>query len=767
MKQRLAIILVWGLFILGCAAILLQGPKIQSDLGQFLPGDASDAGAGAVTGLLLDTLRDSPASRVILLGLSGAPDQQLADSAKQLASALGATPHFQHILGTDNTMPESEQALLFRHRYLLNPAQFDELTLKQALQQRLKELALGTPLDHHQLRRDPTAVHRQTLQRFIDHTGPQRHLGVWFSADRKHALLLLHSTAPAFALDPQQAAIEAIRHAFEKTAAPGVELLISGPPLFAVESRKRIREGSQQLTLWASLGVALLILFAYRSPTATLLIALPLFSGIVAGAAAVVLLFDQLHGIALAFGITLIGLTVDYPIHLFSHGGNQRAAVRIWPTLRLGMLTSAVGFCALVFSGFQGLAQMGLFAISGIVVAAVVTRWLLPALQATEYQLHPSLTPLINLTLGISRQQNLRWLAPLLLVVSLGVVTLQGENLWETRLNRLSPIPAAQLEQDRQLRARFNAAEPGQLLLLQSHNLERLLQQTETLSAQLEQAQVGGLLDNFDSPSRYLPSHQRQLRHRDALPDSTSLQANLSRASEGLSFREGLFQPFIDDIAAAKSLQPLGPESLDGTLTGIRLGSLLRRHGDGWYALVTLGGIHNPTAIARIASDSGARYIDIPQQASQLVAHYRDEALHLIGIGGLLILLILAVALRGIIRLVRVALPVFTAIALTTALLTLLGESLSLFHLASLLLVMGIGLDYGLFFDHCQNAGGGCSRTLGALLICSLTTLLVFGLLALSPLPVLHAIGLTVSLGVFSTLLLTLTAGNTKTRAMM
>ncbi len=754
MKQRLAILLAWGLF-LGCAvAILMQGPKVESDLGQFLPG-----GADAGPDLLLDTLRDSPASRVLLLDLSGAPDRQLADTAKKLSSALAATPHFAHVLGVDNALPEAEQALLFRYRYLLNATRLDEVGLKAALQQRLKELALGAPLDHQQLRHDPSAAHRQTLQALMDGNGPQRHLGVWFSDDRQHALLLLHSSAPAFALDAQQAAIEAIHHNFEQLAVPQIQLLISGPPLFAVESRERIREGSQQLTLWASLGVALLILLAYRSFTATVLVALPLFSGIVAGACAVVVTFGQLHGIALAFGITLIGLTVDYPIHLFSHGGHRGAAARIWPTLRLGMLTSAVGFSALLFSEFQGLAQMGLFAISGIVVAALVTRWVLPALQTTEYQLHPSLKPLIRLTLSGAQQLHLRGLSPLLLVASLTTLGLQGDALWETRLNRLSPIPASQLELDQQLRQRLNAAEPGQLLLLQNSDREKLLQQAETLSAQLLAAQQRGELRSFDTPSRYLPSQQRQLQHREALPDSETLAINLSAASDSLPFKEQLFLPFIDDVMAAKQLTPLKPELLAGTLTGMRLESLLRHYDGGWYALITLGGIHDQTAIARIASDAGARYIDIPQQASQLVEHYRDEALSLAGVGMVMIILILAVSLRGVTRLLQVALPVFTAMAVTTALLTLLGERLSLFHLASLLLVLGVGLDYGLFFDRCRSAGQGCDKTTGALLICSSTTLLVFGLLALSPLPVLHAIGLTISLGVMTTLLLTLSAG--------
>lgn len=752
MKHRLPILFAWGIFVLLAASVLLQGPKVQSDLGQFLP-----ANAGNGPDLLLDTLRDSPASRVILLDLSGAAEQQLAEAAKGLAAALSATPHFQHILGIDNALPEAEQSLLFRYRYLLNPAQFDQAHLKAALQQRLKELALGAPLNHQQLRHDPTAQHRQTLQRLIHHNGPQRHLGVWFSDDRQHALLLLHSAAPAFALDRQQQAIAAIYHAFNQLATGDIHMVLSGPPLFAVESRERIQQGSQQLTLVASLGVALLIFFAYRSFAATLLIVLPLFSGILAGASAVVLLFGQLHGIALAFGITLIGLTVDYPIHLFSHGGDHQAARRIWPTLRLGVVTSALGFSALLFSAFQGLAQMGLFAISGIVVAAAVTRWVLPALQQREHQLHPSLSPLIRLTLITGQRLPLRWLVWLLLLVSLGYLAQRGEALWETELNRLSPIPSAQLQLDQQLRQRLHAAEPGQLLLLQNASLENLLQQVEVLSEQLDAALQRNELSTFDTPTRYLPSRQRQLQWREALPERESLAAALALAQNGLPFREGTFHAFIDDVSAARQLQPLSAETLEGTITGMRLSSLLRRHGDGWYALLTLGGIHQPGAIKQIATNAGARYLDIPQQASQLVEHYRNEALTLGGWGGVMILLILAISLRSINRLSQVALPVFSAIALTTALLSLLGERLSLFHLASLLLVLGIGLDYGLFVDRCRSKGSDCSRTLGAMLICSTTTLLVFGLLALSPLPVLHAIGLTVSLGVVFTLLLTLT----------
>ena len=755
MRQRNLALFFWGLLLASCAAVLLQGPRLQSDLGQFLPKDSTDTPA-----FLLDTLRDGPASRLLMLDLSGAPAPQLAEAARKLAAALADTSHFSHVLGAVSALSESEDALLFRYRYLLNSGQFDRQTLRDSLQQRLHEMALGVLPDHQQLRRDPTAQHRKTLQRLASQQGPQRHLGVWFSPDQQHALLLLHSRAPAFALDQQEQAIETIHTAFAEMGQPQIKLTLSGPATFAVASRQQIREESQRLTLIASFGVLLLVLAAYRSPRTTLLIALPLLSAILVGAATVVLLFGQLHGIALAFGITLIGVSVDYPIHLFSHGGDKRAAKHIWPTLRLGVITSLLGFSALLFSDFEGLSQMGLLAISGLLTAALVTRWVIPPLQGRR--LHLQLPPhLLQPLLQPRRAQRLLQLGVwLLLSLSLAYLGHQGEGLWEQRLDRLSPIPHGQLEQDRQMRQRLNAAEPGRLLLLHDRELEPLLQRTEALNEKLEQARNRGLLDGYDTPTRYLPSQQRQLARRDALPESLLLKTTIAEASEGLPFRKGLFQPFVAELEASRQLPPLTADMLQGTLSGLRLNSLLRQDEDGWYALVTLAGIHEPLALQQLAAGYSARLIDIPQEASRLVSNYRDDALQLLAAGVAAIVIVLSLALRSATRMLRVILPVATAAALTAALLSWSGEQLSLFHLTALLLVLGIGLDYGLFFDRCRTNRQECINTLGALLICATTTLLVFGLLASSSQPVLHALGITVSLGVLFTLLLTVVTGN-------
>jgi predicted exporter len=73
---------------------------------------------------------------------------------------------------------------------------------------------------------------------------------------------------------------------------------------------------------------------------------------------------------------------------------------------------------------------------------------------------------------------------------------------------------------------------------------------------------------------------------------------------------------------------------------------------------------------------------------------------------------------------------------------------MNLFHLISLMLVLGIGIDYSLFFSREAGDDRTCRATLHALTLCALSTVSVFAILAVSSIPVLHAIGLTVAIGV-------------------
>lgn len=772
-RGRLTATGIWLAAMVLALLALWRAPPLQTDLGQFLP-----QGGDAAQRQLLQVLRDGPGARLIMAAITldrptppaGTATEQettlLADSTRQLATALREGGRFRLILGAGNPLSARERALLNDYRYLLGDVDLSPAALQAALQERLHELSLGIPLDHAQLRADPTMASRQLLQGLAGsgEDAPRRHHGVWFSPDGEHALLLLHSAYPAFDLDGQQTAIDALQAAFANLPQHDeLRLTISGAPWFAVQSRQLIQSTTQSLTLWASLGVALLILASYRSLRAALLIAVPLASAIAVGAAAVVLWFGQLHGIALAFGITLIGVTVDYPIHLFSHGGDAQAARRLWPTLRMGVVTTAIGFAALLLSDFAGLAQLGLFAVAGLLAAALTTRWLLPTWQGGTAQ--PDYTaatpPPQPQPAGLPTDQRHGHSALLLTLIlaALAWSGSQGTALWESRLDRLSPVPEQELAREQQMRQWLGAAEPGQLLIIEAADVETLLQASEALAAQLAEARQQGMLDTYQLPSAILPSRHSQLAHQAALPPPDQLSQRLQQAQDELPFRAGTFDPFIKAVVESRALAPLTLEQLEEMGLGLRLQGLLRRQDNGRVlGLVPLGGVSDPAALQGLLKASASddvRFVDLASEAATLVAAYRDQALWLMGLGIALILLLLGWRHpAGIL----VALPVLAALTLDVALLNLLGERLTLFHIASLLLVLGIGLDYSLFWHRCR-AEDNCHATVRALLICSASTLLVFGLLAAAPLPVLHAIGITVSLGVLLTLLLVLSDG--------
>ena len=195
-------------------------------------------------------------------------------------------------------------------------------------------------------------------------------------------------------MESQEQLQEQMREAFRaaagtSTGAAPVRLVMTGPSVIAVEMRQTIQDDVWWLSLCATLLVTMFLFASYGSVSILALTLLPLASAILAGIVAVGLVFGFIHGMTLAFGITLLGVVDDYPIHLFSHLTKESRAPavmkEIWPTMRLGVVATALGFSALLLSGFPGLSQLGLFAMVGLFTAACVTRWVLPHIVPIEF----------------------------------------------------------------------------------------------------------------------------------------------------------------------------------------------------------------------------------------------------------------------------------------------------------------------------------------------------------------------------------------------
>jgi predicted exporter len=751
----------WLAVIAALGWVVERNLVVGTDLRLFMPSPST-----AQERLVLEEIGEGPASRMLLLGISGPDPEAAAETSRALAAALRDSTEFRWVANGDASMDAMPDRLL-AYRFLLSPtldqARLDAPYLRAQFEERLRDLASpAAGLLEPWLPRDPTLELLKLAESWQPARQPQLLFGVWFDSAGEQALLVAETRAAGFDPQGQRVAADALRRAFaDGRADPALELVASGPGAFSVLMKERTQGEAQRLGGLATIGMVILLLVAYRSLPVLLLGLLPLLSAGLAGLAAVSTIFGTVHGITLAFGFTLIGVAQDYPMHLFSHqhrGLDPRDSVRaLWPTLATGVASTCVAYLAFLFSGVRGLAQLSVFTVAGLAVAGLATRFLLPPLLPARGRDTAESAALGRLWDCIAALPRPLWLGLAVACASVGIVALSPRPLWQDELGGLTPVPRALIEQDSALRSQLGAPDVRYLLVIQDRDAQNVLARAAALGPGLDALLAEGSLEGYDHAARYLPTVAQQERRRAALPARPQLQAALDAAARSTPFRSGVFAPFVEDVERARKLPALRPGDLAGTPLEARVGGLLLERDGHWTGLVTLTGLGDPIALERLTGTvDGVTLLDLKQASEDLVAHQRTRILWCLAGSAVLLVLVVFVALRDAVRVRRVLAPMALTTLVLLGALHAAGVSLNLFHLVSLVLAAGLGLDYALFFERAADDPAEQRRTLHAVLVCSLSTLMVFALLALSSLPVLRAIGITVAAGVVSNFVLAL-----------
>jgi predicted exporter len=749
-----ATVALWIALLLACGGWMLRHLSVTTDLSAFLPPATTPAQQ-----VLLDQLRAGVAARLLLIGIEGADAAARADASRELAQRLEASGAFETVANGEPSRQSREGELLFELRYALSPGvqaeRFSVQGLRAALQEELALLAspLGL-ITRHTLPADPTGEIRRIAAPLGGAALPALSHGVWQSADGKRALLVAQTRAPGFEIDAQASTAEVARALFAEAAPAGTSLRLAGPGLAAAAARATIDADAQRATLFSLAGVLLILAAVYRSAWPVALSALPAATGMLAGATAVSVFFGPVHGITLAFGAILIGEAVDYPTYLYAHVARgeslARTAARIGPTLALAVLTTACSALAMLLSSFRGLAQLGTLLMVGIATSGLVVWRVLPAITPA----HALQGKLPGLQLTASLPPGLRKRGPALVVAAaLGaalVVAAQRDRLWDDDLANLSPVPQELKTLDAELRGQLGAPDLRHLLAVRAETREAVLRSSEKLAPVLEGAVAAGWIGAYDMAARYLPSRDAQERRRAALPEAATLAARLQQAMQGLPFRADAFAPFLADVERARHAPWVEAATWSGTAIAPRLESLLSDGPEGWVALVPLAAVRDAEALSaalRAHGENTVLHIDLKREADALVAGYRLESLRLFALGLACIAALVFAGLRDGAATLRVLAPALAAALLTVATLLAFGSRLTIVHLVALLLVIGIGLNYALFFN--RRAADGAERALTrlSLVAASLTTLCAALALTACSTPVLRAIGVTILAG--------------------
>jgi predicted exporter len=399
-----------------------------------------------------------------------------------------------------------------------------------------------------------------------------------------------------------------------------------------------------------------------------------------------------------------------------------------------------------------------------VLAAGLVTRFVLPELLRRDFRIR-DLTPMGRRAARVREAASAGrvWVA-LIAVCAAVVLGLYRHQLWSHDLAALSPVPVAAQTLDGQLRADLGAPDVRYMVVISAPDQQSALEGAEHVGAELDGLADSGVISGYQSPAQYLPSLAAQRQRQESLPPPDVLRTRLTQALSGLPLREGRLAPFLHDVEIARTAPPLDAASLDGTSFEALAGALLVREDDGWRALMPLEApflngsardvdIGRVRRVVSVGAPDDVTVLNLKDQVDAMYSSYLAGAVRLSLAGFAAIVVLLLIALRSLSRMLRVVLPLALAVLTVAACLRLFGSPLTLLHVVGMLLIVAVGSNYALFFDkrfsrEAEPGGTATSElTLASLLVANCSTVVAFGVLALSSVPVLHDLGETVAPG--------------------
>ncbi len=702
----------------------------------------------------------------------GAPQTSVAVAAAgELAEKLRRNPVVAWVrTGIDPEQIRNVYEIYFPRRYSFlsdRPRrEIPELLRPEALRARAAEakrqLAQPTStLFGKLIAADPLGAFRHIVERIRgDRPSLRLEDGQFVSEDGRWAIVFLGTRVSAFESGPQSRLLDDIAAEFaeiSKRHGGDLSLEESGANRFAVRSERGIKRDVWVIGACSFGGVAALFLAFFRSLRGFALAALAPLLGALAATTTGLLVFGHLDGLTLAFGTSLIGVAIDYPIHLLNHHRlasppeSPTATVRrLRGPIALGALTTMASFAGLSLTSFPGFQEIGFVAVVGIGVALLVTLHLIPGFLGAERPI-PALSGTVARRLGagvLALDRHRRWLAAVP-IACLAVAAVAVPHLrWVDDLSKLANLDPSLLREDQRVRERVSQFDSGRFVIATAATPAEAVALNDRVYERLEDVARAGQLDGMRSLHAMLWSADLQQRSWKVLHDQPAVYRRVVDAFAAEGFRRDAFEPFRVALESPAP-QPLTYDDLLRSPLADAASSLVFRLGDGIAAVTYLRGIHSLPAIRdAVAGLKGVYVIDQGAFINDIYAQFRTTTLEQILVGSILVIAVLVARYRHWRPTLAAFLPSVLVAAILLSAFALLRVPTNLLHAISLMMVMGMGVDYGIFIVDSVHHRGSLAATMLSMLVACLTTVFVFGTLAISDNPALRAIGVTTGLGV-------------------
>ncbi|WP_313062995.1 MMPL family transporter [Atlantibacter hermannii] len=751
-KPRRGGALIWlavCLLLAAALAALLPGARINSSVLALLPGQSM----GAVPPALNDGFMQRLDQQLVWMISPGkqadpAPAQRYLDLLRQ-------QPALAKVGGpVDAAAQQAWGEFFFQHRNgsldsatrarLQNGGQAQAQWILSQIYSAFSGVS-GKELQH-----DPLMLVRGAQMNLAQNASHLRLLNGWLVAQdaQGNYWYLLHGELAGSSIDMQQThrMVEALGdlNTQLKREYPQAQVLARGTLFYSDYASQQAKHDVSTLGVATVLGVMLLIVAVFRSLTPLLLCLLSVGIGALAGCVSVLLAFGELHVMTLVMSMSIIGISADYTLYYLTermvHGAEMtpwQSLVKVRKALLMALLTTVAAYLIMMLAPFPGIRQMALFAAAGLSASCLTVifwhPWLCRRLPVRPV---PGMVWLMRWLAAWRRNNALRIGLP----VALAVLSLTGMALLKVNddIAQLQALPADILAQEKTITALTGQGVDQKWFVVYGDNPEQTLQRLEAFTPLLAQAKEQRLIESW----RQIPLNSLARQQQDVALIEQSVPAVREALSQaGIA----LTTPDIRPMQVTPSQWLNSPVS-----EGWRLMWITLKDGQSGV-LVPVNGVRSSDALNQLTEKaSGVVWVDRKARFDSLFAMYRTLLGGLLGVA-LLIIALGAVARLGLRKGAISLVPSLLSLSTGLAVLAFTGHSLNLFSLLALVLVLGIGINYTLFFS---NPRGTPLTSLLAVSVAMITTLLTLGMLVFSNTQAIASFGIVLCSGIFTAFLL-------------
>ncbi len=510
--------------------------------------------------------------------------------------------------------------------------------------------------------------------------------------------------------------------------------------------------------------LVLFIGFYFRKKSSPFIILLPVAFGALFSLAVIYLIKGEISVIALGTGSVILGIAVNYSLHVFNHYRHtqniRQVITDLSMPLTVGSFTTIGGFLCLEFVKSAMLKDLGLFAAFSLVGASFCSLVFLPQLVAnptSEKQITTPKHSWIDKIASLRLEHNKIILAVIVLLTivftyTAGFVSFQPDMM---RMNFMSDrLKAADSSLNK-----INAYSLQSVYLISNgKTLDEALLGNEGATATVEQLKQQGIINKYSGVSSFIISdslqRQRIRRWNEywTVEKKQQLLSTLEREGQLLGYNPSAFNPFSDLLN--KNFETI-TENAGGDIRKNFLGDFITEE-PGKATVITLLKV-TPQNRGRLyqafENNPNTAVIDKQYLTSRFVEIINSDFTSIALMSSILVFAVLLIT-YGRMELALVSfIPMFISWIWILGIMGLLGIQFNIINIIISALIFGLGDDYSLFImdgllQEYKTGKKNLSSYKSSIILSAITTIAGLGVLIFAKHPALKSIALIAIIGI-------------------